>query len=208
MVTIGTTHIADSGVSSVHASRFRRRLPARALAPASRPIDDAVFERFVGHVVFGIAHASAHRDARLVHGVGIARDERMPPVKVLALVELAVGAGGRQPFDLVHHLGGEPHAIVDLFAPMSVIAAAAALAIEQPAADVGEIGRRRVLVLELDEAAAAAAVAQAFPFRVGHLGERFAAPERRVIDHEIYPVRFISRADVIWDFSAARGDLC
>ena len=51
------------------------------------------------------------------------------------------------------------HAIGDKSVTARIVEAAARLAVEQLAADVGEMNLARVLVLELDEAAAAAAVA-------------------------------------------------
>jgi len=59
-----------------------------------------------------------------------------------------------------------------------VITAAAARLVEQAAADIGGVDAPVVLILELDEASAAAAIAQAFPFLARHLLERLAAPER------------------------------
>ena len=70
---------------------------ARGMRPG--PVDDVVFERA------GLAfadRAAAHRDAGLVHGLGIAGHQRMPPGEVLALGQPAIGAGRRQPVDLAH----------------------------------------------------------------------------------------------------------
>ena len=58
-----------------------------------------------------------------------------------------------------------------------IVDASARVAIEQLAANIREMNLARVFVLELDEAAAAAAVAQAFPFGQTHLVERLRAPE-------------------------------
>jgi hypothetical protein len=63
---------------------------------------------------------------------------------------------------------------------MGVVAAAARLAVEQFAADVGVMDLAAVFVLQLDEAAAGAAVAQRLPLRRRHLVERLDAPKRRI----------------------------
>src|SRR5579864_8661587 len=114
------------------------------------------------------ATPAAHRDAGGVDGLGIAGHQRVPPVQVLALGEQHIGAGRRQPGDGFEVFGREPHAVVDLFQPMPVVAAAAGLAVEQPAAHAGVIGAVGRLFLELVEAAFAAAVAEAFPFGIRH----------------------------------------
>ena len=49
---------------------------------------------------------------------------------------------------------------------------------EEPAGDIGIADLTGILVLQLDQATFGAAVAQGFPFRVGHLRQRLAAPER------------------------------
>src|SRR5208282_6724885 len=83
-----------------------------------------------------------------------------------------------QPGDGFEGFRCKPHTIVDHFESMFVIAAAAALAVEQPAADVGVEGTVRLLFLELIEAAFAAAVAQALPFRIRHFIQWLTPPER------------------------------
>lgn len=149
-----------------------------------------LLELVVGHVLFRQRHASAHGDAGCVHRVGIARHQRVPPVQVAAVGEEPVGAGRRQPGDAAHRARREPHAVAHLLLPVLVVAAAAALRVEQPAGDVGEEGRARALLLQLVEAAAPAAVAQAFPFARAHLLERLAPPERGFgVGHDSKPFR-------------------
>ena len=133
-----------------------------------------------------------------MHRLRIAGDERMPPVQVLALGDQAVAAGRRQPADLRDRLRGEPDAIVDPFGAMPVIPAAARPGVEQAAADIGEIDVFGLLLLELDQAAAAAAVAQAFPLGLVHLFQAFCAPERNCIDHDVTagPARLVFAASL------------
>src|ERR1700722_11062685 len=66
--------------------------------------------------------------------------------------------------------------------PVAVVSAAAGLAVEEPAADLGEIGAGAVVgVLELDQAALAASVTDALPFGFRHFLQRLALPERNFV---------------------------
>ena len=108
----------------------------------------------------------------------------LPPTCAYRLIaaggDQAVGAGRRQPVEFREVVGGQAHAVMHPRGPICVVAAAAACAVEQAATDIGEVDGAVVLVLELDQAAAAAAVTQALPFRIIQLGERLGFPERRV----------------------------
>ena len=54
--------------------------------------------------------------------------------------------------------------------PVAVVSAAAGLAVQEPAADLGEVGPVAIVgVLELDQAALAASVTDALPFGFRHL---------------------------------------
>src|SRR3972149_5174161 len=74
----------------------RRFLPLQ-LRPLLRPLHDAERVGAFGEIALAREDAAAHRDAGRVHGLRIARDQRMPPFERLALGEAAIGAGGRQP---------------------------------------------------------------------------------------------------------------
>src|SRR5207237_7156780 len=89
-------------------------------------------------------------------------------------------AGWRQPFQPPHIARSEPHAILHFGLAVGIVAAAAFVAIKQLAAYVGEQSFVRVLVNQLVQTTAAAAVAQALPFGACHFGHRLAAPERRL----------------------------
>src|SRR5260221_1394280 len=66
--------------------------------------------------------------------------------------------------------------------PVGVVSAAAGGAVDQPAAHFGEIGPCAVVgVLELDQAALPASVADALPFGFRHLLQRLALPERNIV---------------------------
>ena len=87
-----------------------------------------------------------------------------------------VSAGGGQPVHFRDIGLAQPDAVRDISAPVAIIAATAAPAIEQPAGDVGREQLAGDVILKLVEAAFAAAVAQGFPFGPAQLGER-ALPE-------------------------------
>ncbi len=104
--------------------------------------------------------------------------ERMPPRETATFGQTAVGTGPGHPGEVVQILTTQHDAVGDVFDPLGVIATAAARHIQQTAGDVGVMYPPGVHVLELVQAAAAAAVAQGFPFGAGHLLERLALPER------------------------------
>src|SRR5262249_18286295 len=128
-------------------------------------------------VAFACRHALAHRYAGLVDRLRAARDQMMPPVKVLAFRDEPVGAGRWKPGERAYVLGRQTHAIIDLFQPVLVIRAAAEPGVEQPAADGRPVDVACILVLELGHAAFAAAVTKRFPLGRGHLLERLRLPE-------------------------------
>ena len=80
---------------------------------------------------FGFAHAllasgpAARRDPGMVHHLGIAAHEGVPPGEVAALGQAPVGAGLRQPPDLAQVAGGDDHAVWHARMPGWVFAAAA-----------------------------------------------------------------------------------
>ena len=61
----------------------------------------------------------------------------MPPVEVAPLVDEALGAGRRQPRERAHLVRRQLHAIGNLCLPVRVVAAAAGVAVEEPAGDIG-----------------------------------------------------------------------
>src|SRR5258708_3925767 len=76
---------------------------------------------------------------------------------------------------------GEPDAGGKVVGTVLVVLAGAQPRIEQFAGDVGEIDLAGILVLELLQAAARAAVAQALPFGAGHLLQRLGFPEESLL---------------------------
>ena len=128
-----------------------------------RPVGDALQKVGQSEILFRPRYAAAHGNPRRMDGLGIARDQRMPPVEILPFRHETIGAGRRQPGQGPHALGRQADAIGDLGLPVVVVGAPASLRIEQRAAHIGVVNLARILVLELDQAAAAAAVAQALP---------------------------------------------
>src|SRR5262249_15611590 len=104
-----------------------------------------------------------------MNGVGIARDQRMPPIEVAALGHEAVAAARRQPVKGSYIFWRQPNAIGNLVGAVRIILASAKAGIEKLAGNVGEVDRPGILVLQLLQAATRAAVAQTLPFGVGHL---------------------------------------
>src|SRR3546814_7717369 len=104
--------------------------------------------------------------------VRVAADEIMPVVQGFALGAQAIGAGLRQPFEVVDLRFGQRQAIGNMAAAMLVVAAARGRKIEQAARDIRRIDAARVLILQLEQAAFAAAVAQGLPLTRVEAGER------------------------------------
>ena len=103
----------------------------------------------------------------------------MPPIESLPLGQAPIGAGGWQPIYVGQVGWGQLHAVRHPAAPVRVIAALAGFGIQQAAGNVGPPEGAGVVIAQLVQAAAAAAVTQRFPLRAGHFIERFGLPERR-----------------------------
>src|SRR5690606_30133773 len=132
-------------------------------------------------VVLARRHAAAHGDAGFVHGVARARDQVVPPAEVLAPPHEALGAGGGYPRNFAHALGGALHAAGHLGLAAGVVGAAAGVRLQQATGDVGEVDAAVVLVFELYEAAAAAAVTQRLPLDAGEVLQRLLPVGRRPV---------------------------
>src|SRR6202012_6034878 len=115
----------------------------RPLRQQRRPLHDVILEIGIRDLVLGALHPSAHGNAGLMHGVGIARHQRMPPIEIAALGDQFVAAAWRQPV-----------AIRNLVRAVLVVLAGAQPGIQQFAGDVGEIDIAGILVLKLLQAAA------------------------------------------------------
>ena len=97
------------------------------------------------------------------------------------LGETAIGARLRQPEQVRHVFGRDRGAVAHALLAVWIVAAAAGVRIEQAAAEPRQVDVGGVLVLDLDQAALAAAVAQRFPLLAGHRGERLCLPEGELV---------------------------
>src|SRR3546814_15518078 len=93
-----------------------------------------------------------------MHRFTIAADEIMPVGQGLALRAQAIGAGLRQPFEVVDLRLGQRQAIGDLAAALLVISPARGRTVEQEASHIGWIDSPRVPVFQLFPAAFSPAV--------------------------------------------------
>ena len=131
------------------------------------------------HVNLRFRHCpTPDRNAGFVNGFGTAGDKVVPGMKLLAFLPQPVGAGGRHPIDdSVDVVGIEDDAVGNDLRARLVVAAAAEFKVEQPAGDVGELDILRAVLLELEQAAKATAVAQGLPLAAVQVLERETFPE-------------------------------
>src|ERR1019366_5304414 len=145
----------------------------------SWPVHDMV--RIIGKpdLFFRYTDTTLNGNPRLMHAHRRSRDERMPPGKIAALGNQPVGAGRRQPAKASHGRRSQFDAITHPAVAVRIIGAAAGSHVEKLAGDVGEMNFTAILVLQLDKAAAAASIAETFPFGGVQGFERLCLPERR-----------------------------
>src|ERR1700677_4169944 len=103
----------------------------------------------------------------------------MPPGEVSTVGDRSVGASDRKPRKRAHRFRRQLHAVLHSLLSPRIVLASAGLAVQQCATEVGVVDLAVLLLLELDQAAARATVAQAFPFAGRHLLQGLGAPERR-----------------------------
>jgi hypothetical protein len=147
-----------------------------------RQFPDVVQELFHGDAFFGIGLA-AYRNPGLGHRLGPTRHQGMPPGEAFSLIQQAVGAGLGKPAELADIISGQCNTIRHPGGPVRVIRASAGLDIKQLAGGTGIEKLARILILQLVQAAAAAAIAQTFPLCPAHLGERFGLPKGEFACH-------------------------
>jgi hypothetical protein len=97
----------------------------------------------------------------------------MPLGQRLSLRSQAIGAAFGQPIQRLHALAIQHHAIGHALLAVRIVDAQSVLSIEQGAGDVGRIDEAGLLIFQLVQAAAAAAVAQGFPLAAVQLRQRF-----------------------------------
>jgi len=96
----------DVGVTRVEMADLDRAQLIVAIAALVRGAHHAVLEIGVRDLILARADAPAHRDPGLMHGLGVARNERVPPVEIASVGQKAIGATRRQPYDSVYISGG------------------------------------------------------------------------------------------------------
>src|SRR3546814_15802256 len=96
----------------------------------------------------------------------------MPGRQRLSRRTQAIGAAWRQPRDIVYDPRGQPQAIGHEGLAVAIVAAPRARDVEQPASDVGFGDFTGILVFELMQAAAPAALAQRLPFGARQFAQR------------------------------------
>lgn len=120
-------------------------------------------------------HGNAVRD----HALWIATDEWMPVREAFTGGEQTVGATVRQCAEVVlDGIGREHDTVRHLLFAVRVIPALAGVRVEQAAGNIREVYLAAFDIFELVQAAAATAIAQAFPFGLVQFGKWFVLPER------------------------------
>jgi len=147
---------------------------------ASAAKHDALGIFVLAEVVLDAGEPSADGHAGLVDARRTSGHQGMPRIEGQPVADEAIGAGRRKPRDAAHRLRRQPDAIGHLLLPSGIIPAAASEAVEKRATDIRVEDLAAILVFQLEEAAAATAVAEAFPLGGGHRLQRLRPPERFV----------------------------
>jgi hypothetical protein len=152
--------------------------PGLTVAAVAHEVVGGEVQRVLGILQHGLAHRLvAHAHPGLVHALGIARQQRVPGRQGLALVQPPVGAAARQPGHGFDVLEVKFDAVGNVGLAVRIVLAEAGLLIQQLTGDPRRNDLARVFVLEPDQAAQAAAVAQGFPFLRVHLVQGLGFPE-------------------------------
>src|ERR1700753_183348 len=93
----------------------------RPLRQLGGPLHDMILEVGVGDLVLGTLDAAADGNAGLMHGIGIARNQRVPPIKVAALRPERGLATRRQPVQGTDVFRRQPHTIRYQIGPVRVV---------------------------------------------------------------------------------------
>src|SRR3990172_12710150 len=105
----------------------------------------------------------------------------MPPREPASVSDALIGATLRQPLELSYIVRIDHHAIRHAGMPVRVITPTARADVEKPAGEPREIDVGRILVLDLDQTALTAAVAERLPLGARHLVEPLGGPEGNVV---------------------------
>src|SRR5690554_2486328 len=138
--------------------------------------DDMVLVLLLGDPAAGDREA-AHADPLAVDPLRVAGEQRVPAGLLAPLGYPAVGTKVRQPAELLDPLGRQAGAVRHPLQAVLVVAAAAAVNVEQLAGQVEHRQLAALLVLELEQAALAAAIAERLPLLGGELLQGVLLPE-------------------------------
>ena len=164
---------AQVGLRTLRAP-FEGVVVERYLSAGERVEEKPVFK--LARIDFGNRPAARGHSAP-VDFLVIATDEIVPVRQRQIVRPPHIGTGFRQPVHRLQPSESQPDAVRHLGKAIAIVGALPGPPVQQPASDIGGVNFPRVFVLKLVEAAFAAAVAQAFPFALCHLGERFIPPE-------------------------------
>jgi len=128
------------------------------------------------HVGLG-QYTAADGDAGPTHGIRIPGNQRMPPGQRSAFGQPSVCTGTGQPGSIPQGSPVYPDAVIHPLLPIEIIGAAASLHVQQPAGHTRVVDLSAVAILQLVQAAAAAAVAESFPLLLAHFLQRAGQPE-------------------------------
>jgi hypothetical protein len=93
-------------------------------------------------------------------------------------MQQAIGAAGRHEINFIEIVFRQFDTIGHQLGALGIMSAATALAIKQIANNIGEDNFIRVFILQFNQTAFGAAIAQRFPLRVVHLGQWHGLPKR------------------------------
>jgi len=143
-----------------------------------KPVHQMFLELVRVHILFR-NDLAAHGYPRAAHAVRIARDQRVPVRQRLAFGQQTIGARRQQSVCVAGEFRRHLHTIRHQHVALFVAPALAVGRVVVPADDIGEIEFAAVGVLELDQTATPAPVAQRFPFRRIHFFQCLGFPECR-----------------------------
>jgi hypothetical protein len=124
----------------------------------------------------------ARRLARLMYRLAATRDQIMPLLQRLTRCPQAISTGAWKPIKASQVLAVELHAVCNQLHSVLVLDAAPIAPVEEPASNIGCVEKPCLFVLELVNAAPAAAVAKSFPLGSVQAVERL-LPEGRSFIH-------------------------
>lgn len=125
--------------------------------------DQIVSDLVLRNTCFGPC-PGAHGDTGLMNRIGVARDQRMPPLKILAFSHEPVGATCRQPAKKRYGFWCNPSTIRYPCMTIGIVATPAGANIEQPAGQPSMNQFAGIFVFKFNQTTLTATVAKRLPF--------------------------------------------